>query len=285
MKVPYSFSVLRYVHDPVTQEFVNIGVALFSPEGRYFRAICTTSYGRITHVFQRIDGPRFRQLSHHVQQRICAAGEEYEAGLLFEAGHPIEYALAKVLPPDDSAIQFSKAGVGLSEDLDRTLQELYQRHVERYAASADAPRRTDEEVWRVFREPLDRIHLTPHLKAKRIVASDFEYEFQHAWKNQRWHVYEAVSFDLVEGASITNKANRWLGQATSLLDSTEPFHLHLLLGEPQDERLRATFVKAQNILNKIPGRKELIRESEAEVFALELAGELRGLVGRESGTG
>jgi hypothetical protein len=43
MKAAYSFSVLRYVHDPVTQEFVNIGVAVFSPEARYFRAICTTS--------------------------------------------------------------------------------------------------------------------------------------------------------------------------------------------------------------------------------------------------
>ena len=30
MKVAYSFSVLRYIHDPVTQEFVNIGVAVFS---------------------------------------------------------------------------------------------------------------------------------------------------------------------------------------------------------------------------------------------------------------
>jgi hypothetical protein len=38
-KTPYSFSVLRYVHDPVSQEFANIGVAFFSSQARYLDAI------------------------------------------------------------------------------------------------------------------------------------------------------------------------------------------------------------------------------------------------------
>ena len=49
----------------------------------------------------------------------------------------------------------------------------------------------------------------------------------------------------------------------------------MLLGEPQDEGLKATFVKAQNILNKMPGRKEFVREGEAEAFAEELAREMK----------
>jgi hypothetical protein len=47
MKTAYSYSVLRYMHDAVTQEFINIGVAVYSPEGKFFDAICTTSYRRI----------------------------------------------------------------------------------------------------------------------------------------------------------------------------------------------------------------------------------------------
>jgi len=42
---------LRYVHHPVTQEFINIGVAVFSPAANYLRANCTSSYSRITHMF------------------------------------------------------------------------------------------------------------------------------------------------------------------------------------------------------------------------------------------
>jgi len=30
MKTAYSYSVLRYIHDPVTQEFINIVVAVYS---------------------------------------------------------------------------------------------------------------------------------------------------------------------------------------------------------------------------------------------------------------
>ncbi|HWB86962.1 MAG TPA: DUF3037 domain-containing protein [Bryobacteraceae bacterium] len=276
MKVAYSFSVLRYVHDPVTQEFVNIGVAVFSPEAEYLRAICTTSYSRITNMFQRIDGPRFRQLSRYVQDQISAAEQDCRSVLPFEKAPTIEQLLAKVLPPDDSAVQFSKAGVGLSADLDRTLHELFQRHVEKYTAVGEAPRRTDEDVWRVFREQMDRVLVTPRLKPKRIVAPNYEYEFERAWKNELWHVYEPVSFDMIEAASMLDKANRWVGRATSLMDSPDPFRIHMLLGEPTDNGLKSTFVKAQNILNKMPGKKEFIRESEAEAFAEELAREVQG---------
>jgi hypothetical protein len=273
MKAAYSFSVLRYIHDPTTQEFVNIGVAVFSAEAQYLRAICTPNYGRITHMFQKIDGPRFRQISRYIQEQICVAGQAHKSALPFESNSNIEQVLSKILPPDDSAIQFSKAGVGLSTDLDRTLSELYQRHVEHYVTPVET-RRTDEDVWRVFREPLDRVLVTPHLNPKWIVASSYDYEFQRSWKNEIWHVYEPVSFDMVEAGSMLEKANRWVGRATSLMDSSESFRIHMLLGEPADDRLKETFIKAQNILNKMPGQKEFIHESEADAFAEELAREV-----------
>jgi hypothetical protein len=274
MRVAYSFSVLRYVHDPVTQEFINIGVAVFSPEAKYLRAVCTTRYGRIAQMFQKIDGDHFRQLARYIETQICAAGRAYVSALPFESGQAIEHLLARVLPLDDSAIQFSKPGVGLSGDLDRTLEELYQRHVEQYAVADESPRRRDADVWRVFKEPLDRVLVTPRLKPKRIVGSSYEYEFERSWKNEMWHVYEPVSFDLVEADSMLDKANRWVGRATSLMDSPDEFRIHLLLGEPQDERLKSTFAKAQNILNKMPVQKEFVPESEAEAFAEGLAKEI-----------
>lgn len=274
MRVGYSFSVLRYVHDPTTQEFVNIGVAIYSADARYLRAICTLNYGRITEVFQKIDGQRFRQISRYIQEQICEAGRLRETSLPFESSQSIEGLLAEILPPDDSAIRFSKAGVGLSADLDQTLQELYQRHVEHYTSQVDAPRRTDEDVWRTFREPMDRVQVTPWLSPKRIVAPSYDYEFQRSWKNEIWHVLEPVSFDLLEAGSMLDKANRWVGRATSLMDSSEPFRIHMLLGEPTDDRLKETFIKAQNILNKMPVKKEFVRESEADAFAEQLAREV-----------
>lgn len=271
MRFAYSFSVLRYVHDPVSQEFVNIGVAVYSADANYLRAQCSTSYARISEMFQKIDGPRFRQIVRFVQDQISRVGRDRSTMLPFEPAISIENILASVLPPDDSAVQFSRAGIGLSSDLDQTLGELFHRHVEYYASSGETHRRTDEEVWRVFREPLDRANVTPYLAPKLIAAPSYQYEFARSWKNEIWHVYEPVSFDLVEPDSMLDKANRWVGRATSLMDSSDSFRIHLLIGGPSDNSLRGTFAKAQNILNKMPGKKEFIQETDADAFAEKLA--------------
>jgi hypothetical protein len=275
MRTPYSFSVLRYVHDPVSQEFINIGIAVYSREAGFLRAICTTHYARITRMFAKIDGNRFRQLTGYVQERINALGEGLPSELPFEPGRAIEHLLTRVLPADDSSVQFSDAGVGLSHNLENTARDLFDRYVERYSLNRDSNRRDDEDIWRTFREPLERRHVSMYLAPKRIVAPNYDYEFQRAWKNQIWHLYEPVSFDMVDGGSIVEKANRWLGRATSLNDSSESFEIHFLLGEPQDSRLQYNFIKAQNILNKMPGKKEFIRESEADEFADEFEREVR----------
>jgi hypothetical protein len=88
-------------------------------------------------------------------------------------------------------------------------------------------------------------------------------------------MYEPVSFDLLDSSSILDKANRWLGRATSLADSPEAFKLFLLLGEPQDERLQDAFRKARNILKSMPGQTELVGERDAEEFSEEIETELK----------
>ena len=271
--VAYQFSVLRYVHDTVTQEFVNVGVVVFAPEASFLQARCTDSYARISHMFRKIDGTQFRQISHYLESQICAQEKRFNSSLPFERPPALGSLLAQILPPDDSAFRFSDAGVGLSTDLNQTLASLYRRHVETYIAGETA-RRDDDEVWRVFKEPLDHANITPRLKPKLIVAPNFEYEFERSWKNKIWHVYEPVSFDLVEESSILDKANRWVGRAASLRDSRDKFRMYLLLGEPRHEGVKSAFRKAQNILNKIPGEKEFVLESDRDAFAHDLAREI-----------
>jgi hypothetical protein len=275
MKTPYTFSVLKYVHDPVTLEFANIGVALYAPEAKYLSALCTPHYGRLSKMFARVDGEHFRQLTRYLQDQIDVLGQRLLTELPFDGpARDIQLLLAKVLPRDDSAIQFSPAGAGLTSDPERTLNELYERFVERYAAPAEYPSRNDEEVWRVFKKPLEERHVIRCLKAKRIVAPNYDYEFKTARKNEIWHAYEPVSFDLVEASSILDKANTWLGRIGSLIDSRDKFKPYFLLGSPREEKLRTPFVKAQNILHKMPCDHEFVQENEAEDFAEELKKEV-----------
>jgi hypothetical protein len=261
------------VHDAATREFVNIGVALYASKGSFLKARCTTRYGRAAALFgQNVDGKAFRRLTRFVEREINRLGEKLGSDLPL-AGDHIAMVLDRVLPRDDSAIQFSQAGAGLSGDLDRTLSELYERFVERYEKH-ERERRTEEDVWRVFRDPLARKNVIQHLQPKKVIAPSIEYEFQHTWKNTRWHALEPISFDLVDPQYISEKAARWVGRMTGLHEAREKLELHFLLGAPQEVSLQEAFAKAQNLMHKMPGKHAFYQESEAEALAQQLSEEI-----------
>lgn len=275
MKTSYMFSTLRYIYDPVTLEFVNVGVVVYSQETRLMRARCTTQYGRISELFESFDGVRLRQTLRFLQDRINDLAEGMAEQLQFGPARPLHEVLGTVLPIDDSSLQFVQGGVGLTEDLVGTTESLFLRYVERYADGHVVPRRADEDVWRSFRQSFDRKEVTSRLLPKRIVAPNYEYEFQRSWKNGVWNLLEPVSFDLSDASLITEKANRWVGRAMGLEDSAEEFKLFLLLGAPGDERLRAAYRKAENLLHKMPVAHEFVEEADAEDFARTVAGEMQ----------
>jgi len=275
MKTAYSFVVLRYVHDVVTGEFINVGVALYAPETKYIGGLCNTRYGRVSKMFGDIDGDYFRGLMRHIETRFEEFGDRLRKELpIFEVPTNITQIAKNILPLDDSSLQWSEAGGGQTENPVRTLEDLFERMVVRYEMRLQRPSREDGDVWRVFKKELEKHHVLSRLQQKRIITRDYDYEFEHAWKNENWHVYEPVSFDLLETDSILDKANRWLGRITILRDSPDKFKLYMLLGEPSLEKHRTSFVKAENILNKIPGEKEFVREHEAERFSEALATEI-----------
>ena len=276
MKTAYSFVVLRYVHDVLTGEFINIGVALYAPGAKYIGGLCNNRYGRLSKMFGEIDGDYFRGLMRYIEARFEELGDKFRNELPLRGVPSDILQIAKcVLPPDDSSLQWSEAGGGKTDNPSKALEELFTRMVERYEARVQRPSREDGDIWRVFKQELETQHVLTHLRPKRITAPDDDYEFEHAWKNQRWHMYEPISFDLLEAESITSKANRWLGRMINLDDAPEKFKLHLLLGAPSTEKLRRAYTKAQNILNKMPVEKVFVREHDASDFSRTLAADIR----------
>lgn len=276
MKTTFTFTVLRYVHDVATGEFVNMGVALYAPEANYVSAICNPRYTRLNRVFLNVNGDQIRSLMRYLQARFEEFGVKLNSELPLE-GRPksiVEIA-AGILPPDDSALQWSEPGGGVSEDPAATLEQLFTRFVERYEQKPPSISRTEAEVWRVYKHELEQTQVLARLQTKRIVAKDDEYEFEHAWRNGLWRLYEPISFDLVESDSLVEKANRWLGRAMNLREAPEDFQLFVLLGEPQLEKLKQPFTRALNILNKMPVKKEFVREEEAAKFSRDLAREIQ----------
>src|SRR5260370_21325389 len=70
MKTTFTYTVLRYVHDIATGEFVNRGVALYSPEAKYVSALCNPRQGRLNKMFLEVNGENLRSLVRYIQARF-----------------------------------------------------------------------------------------------------------------------------------------------------------------------------------------------------------------------
>jgi Protein of unknown function (DUF3037) len=147
MKCEYQFSVLRYVFDPITQEFVNVGVALYAPQHGFIRAICTTHYSRISKMFSRIDGGPFRTMTRFIQDKVSVLQDEINRGLLFnDPKEKLHTLLGRILPEDDSALSFVHGGVGITDDPDKTLSHLFSRYVSQYETQSEGERSSKNRI-------------------------------------------------------------------------------------------------------------------------------------------
>jgi hypothetical protein len=151
MKTPYTFVTLRYVHDVVTGEFANVGVVLYAPEQRHLEARFTSSYERLNALFVKIDHANFRALIRHLSNRFQDMAAETRESLDLAPVLSVEDLVRRVLPQDDSSLQWSPAGGGFSSDIAGTVGQLYERMVERYTRGGEESSRSDEDVARPFR--------------------------------------------------------------------------------------------------------------------------------------
>lgn len=271
---PYTYSVLRYVHDVTSGEFVNVGVALYAPQARYLGALCRTTYSRLNKVFPGMNAEHFKSLMRHIQGRFEERGERIASELPLTSPASVIEIAQSILPKDDSSLQWSPAGSGRADDPMQTLEKLYERMVMRYEERPTSGGRSDDDVWRPFKRDLEAKRVLQHFVPKRIAVLDDEIEFQHSWKNGKWHCLEPVSFDLALADSIKDKAHRWLGQMTSVHGASDQFKVYLLVGAPGEESLQPAFRSAISILKKIPGDKEIVLEGSAHELAERIAGEV-----------
>lgn len=276
MKQPYSYVVLKYVHDTTSAEFVNVGVLIYCPQERYAKAKCRNTAGRITNVFPGADAKMFRSIMRAMQHQIDEVAERMANDLpLVELPKTVSDLALKILPKDDSSLQWSAPGSGVAENLNEALESLFERHVSRYDEKTEGIVRGDDAVWTKFRRALEARQVLAKFGKKTISCKDDEIEFEHAWKNGVWHCLEPISLDLRSADRIKDKAHRWLGQVVSVEDSRDEFKLYLLLGAPKAEELRPAFEQARSILErKLAPKHEVFTEDQAEQFGDRIAREV-----------
>ncbi len=266
-KKSYTFQVLKYSHDPAAGEVLNIGVILYCP-GLAFLALRTEhKFERLSKTFAGFDGESYRYVVRRFESAVDALRRQYSQALFGTSPNDVSQITAEIWPDTDLSIKLGSVLSGVTDDPDQALTQIFDRMVLSQGAKEEKHARSDEEVWAIYKKPLIQRELTSVLAHKNISTSEFSIDFDHAFKNQRWHVLQPMSFDLARADTVQRKAAQWLGNATALKDQKELGTLYLLLGEPQLASLKTAYEKAKRLLSRIPIKHEIIEENEADSFA------------------
>lgn len=270
---PYSYTVLRYVHDVLTGEFVNVGVVLVHERCVKFKT--KTTIGRIKGVFPDVDRAAFLSAMYAARRALQSVAKKHSTSGLFQSEATAEAIAREAVAVDDSSLQWSPQGGGVSENTDGTLDRLYERFVTRYDAHYPS-RRTDDDIWRPVRQKLEERNIAQVFQEKTIHGSLDDIVFKHAWKNGMWHVYEPLSFDLADADGIKTKAREWLGHLSAVVagGSTENFKPHFIVGAPSNDALRNAYHSAVAILKKAPNEPEVFEESEVDTLVSQIEDEV-----------
>jgi Protein of unknown function (DUF3037) len=252
-KHPYSYVVLRYMHDVLTGEFVNVGLVMVAATEEKFLAKTRKTIGRIKHVFPDLDRDSFVDAMKAFDRGVRTVRRYVSSeGLFSDQKNAATYA-RQILPSDDSSLQWSPVGSGLSGNTDETFDRLFERFVGRYDTSSPK-RKSDDDVWKPVRDMLTARGVDVEFQKKMVTGKADSIEFSRAWKNGSWHAYEPLSFDLADADGIKDKARKWRGHLAAVAEGvTDDIQLHLLIGSPENRSLLGAYRSAFDILEGIKG--------------------------------
>ncbi|MCJ2107007.1 DUF3037 domain-containing protein [Methylobacterium sp. E-041] len=274
-RTPYSYTVLRYIHDVMTGEFINVGVVLYVPAQQRLLHKIRATLGRTKNVFPDLDAHAFKAVMASAHRCVARVTSDFQRGDLFEGERTALSLAYKAVPLDNSSLQWSPLCVGTTDDPAKALDRIYTRQVARYDGRPH-PRRTDEEVWRPVRDLIAERKIPVTLEEKVVSGATDTIKFQHAWKNGSWHAYTPLSLDLADAEGIKDKARKWRGHLSAVADgATVDIKLHFVVGAPQNDELKPAYRAAVDILRKAPFSPQIFEDGQIDQLVSQIEDEVR----------
>lgn len=275
----YSYTVLKYRHDPVAEEVLNVGVVLYVPDVGQIAVRYDPHYSRLSQAFAHFDGNLYRSVLRRLEVALAAIAKPLSEGLyqVDERGKFTDVGtILRAVWPDQGLSYFSgRAMPGVTDDPEAELKELYDRFVLSQQDARDAAERfNDRSLWDKFRELLTPRGIEAVLQPKTLGPA--EVSFDHAYKNEKWHVIEPVSLDYADASDIKKRALLAFGKAAAVKDSEELGSITVIVGRPKRLTEPKPFLDALRLLHDLPGpRTRVVEDTGVAEFATELEEEMR----------
>lgn len=272
-KFSYTYRTIKYVHDPVVGEALNVGVILFAPSLPWVGILTESRFSRLSKAFRGFHRDSYRSTLRLYELAIKGLLDSWKTELPGVNELPSDIVqVTNVLSPDPNlTFQFGDIRAGVATNPEHALDQIFQRMVLSQAPGDSEGGRSDNDVWNKFRVSLHSRSIDSALMKKSFQSDRVDMEFDHAFKNGAWHVLQPLSFDLKDPQSIQRKAAVWVGYSSGLEDQPDLGTIYLLLGRPGDGEAFKAYKRAKALLEKVPLEHKLVEEEEAEDFARDLA--------------
>ena len=120
----YEYAVIRFVPMVEREEFINVGIVLFSKRCKYLKSLYTINENKLKLFSSELDVSCLKE-GLQVFDKICLGNKE--GGAIANMDIPDRFRWLTAVK--SSCIQVSRPHPGFSADLDRTLERLFEELV------------------------------------------------------------------------------------------------------------------------------------------------------------
>lgn len=123
-KVLYDYAVIRFVPRVEREEFVNIGLILFSKEAKYIKARYVLDEKKLSHFSSELELDSLRE-TLHAFDKICSGDKT--GGPIAELDIPERFRWLTAIR--STSIQTSRPQTGFSANIEKTFDRLFHELV------------------------------------------------------------------------------------------------------------------------------------------------------------
>lgn len=262
--IPYTYIVLRYVHDRGAGEALNVGVLVFSAKADYLDAVVEHRYERLSHTFAGFNGDHYRRSLMRFRTSLEALKNDAPARAMFrDHVKDISAVLPNFWQDRDTSFCWGEPLTGLASDLNEELQILFDRMVtSQHPQGEESAVHNDEYVWkRIYQDRLPQ-QVVRAMTSKRVQTDKLDMEFPYALKNGQWHIVQPVSLDYKEGDTMQKKATSWVGTSVALQQCNDIRQIFFLLGKPTSGKNMKAYARAKGLLDQSLIPHQIIEEED-----------------------
>lgn len=221
MKTACHYAIVRFMPFVETEEFANVGVVLFAPDGRYFGfRLLGNRTSRITNFFEQMEVATYRAFMRDLREelvRVSAAFKTMGTDRRLKAlDMPAAWAMwSELIKPRASLVRFGEGRVVLASDPEAKLNDLFGYYVERNFVTREY---REQVLERNVRQVLKAADLAKRFQPARVGNEEYHAQFPFVQMDGETPVkaIKALTLSQPDPARIIDHGGQWVLRVTQL---------------------------------------------------------------------